>query len=213
MEQKKNPDGELEELSHTLTPEGAASLGIFLVLSQQFNYRIYSLGQLVDGKKIKSPFGNIHFDGKLGRAIAPGAALAGAYFISSHFVELMHDQNVHKCAKQLFSDNDNASDASDNENTFDHESTVPVYMGACEQAYIHWVGAGRLRIYAVDMFFLLGSGWLSQKMYEIMLTAIRSTTVTSNILLRIGKMIGLRAARLGRFLFPDIFFYRTQSNN
>ena len=188
---ERNPELFWEEMNRSLSPQGVVGITMFLVLAQQFNYRLYNLGRLVDGKSIKTPLGKVVFSGKLlGRAIAPGGSMAAAYLISSQFVEAAFDENIHECTEQLLSGNDSEE----------------AYMGPCEKAYIHWLASGKLNHLLVDMATLLGSGWFSTKLTQYALVAIRSTAAGSSIILSTAKFIGLRASSWIGF-FINIYFF------
>lgn len=187
---ERNPDLFWEEMDRSLSPPGVVGITMFIMLAQQFEYRFYKLGQIIDGKHINTPVGKVVFDGKFGRSISRGGSMAAAFLISSQFVEFAFDENIHECTEQLFSGDDSEA-----------------YMGPCEKAYIHWLGSGKLKLLAVDMATLLGSGWLSTKLSQYAFTAISSTAVRSGFLRHLTKSIGQKAFIIGTKLLGVVGFF------
>ena len=194
---EKNPGMLTNTMSQSLSPSGVLSFAIFIAVSQRVNYRLYGLGRFVDGRVLKTPFGNISFNGKLGRAIAPGTGLATGFFISSMFDELIRDENLHQCAKQqfdFFSESDNKNDS------------LRPHIDSCEAFYLNWGSSEKWKHYAVDMGTLVGSGLLSHKLFRYTLMAIRSAALGESVLLRAGKTVGLRGAGWIGFFVSMYYF-------
>ena len=133
----RNPELLQETMKHSLTPTGAASFFIFVAVSQQMSYRLYGLGKWMDGKSLKGPFGKLSLNGKLGRAIAPGAGLGLGFFVSSIFDELIRDPHLVQCVKTLY-------------------KTAPVevirdHATPCDNFYNNWSRSEKWKHYAVDI--------------------------------------------------------------
>ncbi len=183
----RNPGLLSETLSHTLTPSGAISFFIFVSIIQKTHYRLYGLGRWMDGRAL----GPIHFNGKYSKSLAPGVALGTAFFIVTLFEELFQDKDLHQCIKELYSNK---------------KSSIPLHIDPCESSYLQWTSSGKWKHYAVDIATLVGSGVLSHKILNYVLTAIRWTALGSNALIRVAKIIGLRASGYIGF-FAHLFLF------
>ena len=194
---ERNPEMLTNTMSQTLSPSGFLSFAIFIAVSQQVSYRLYGLGRSVDGRVFKTPFGNISFNGKLGRSVAPGTGLAAGFFISSIFDEWIRDENLLPCAKQQF----NFSSDDDNSNI------LRPHIDPCEALYLNWGSSEKWKHYAVDAGALLGSGWLSHKLFRYSLMLIRSKAISSIGLLRAaGKFIGFKGSGWIGFFVSMYYF-------
>ena len=192
---ERNPGMLNEFIGHSTSPSGLASLFIFFAVSQKVHYRLYGLGRSIDGKSLKTPFGSIHFNGKLGRAIGPGAGLGAGFFLSSLFVELVNDPFLTQCVKQLMSSN------SDGE-SIDFQQTDP-----CDEFYLNWISnPDKWKHYTVDIATLIGSGTLSFKLVSSTLRAVRATATGSQMLWRATKFVGLTVSRWSRIVAGLVLF-------
>lgn len=190
----RNPEMLSETAKHTLSPTGALSFFIFVAVSQQIHYRLYGLGRFMDGKTLKTRLGKISFDGKMGRAIAPGAGLGMGFFVSSLFDELLHDPHLQQCAKQLYSEKTVSFMDSSKDDLSATSGQSKAHVDPCEGFYLNWISSEKWKHYAVDIATLIGSGLLSHKVLTYLLRALRSTAVGSYALIRAGKLVGLRFA-------------------
>ena len=178
---EKNPEALVETLQHSLSPSGILSFYIFIFFSQQFNYRLYGLGRLIDGKSL---FGKIPANGRLLRIVAPSMGLAAGFLASALFDDLYRDRGIAwQCVKQSF---------------FLKKSSPllsPPHIDSCEKLYFNWVNWGKLGYYAADAILLIVSAVLSHRLIQYpLMAAIRSTALGSYVLSRVVLSIGLRAA-------------------
>ena len=175
---EKNPESLSNTMSQTLTPSGIASFYIFVAVSQNVNLRLYGLGRFFDGKSLSTPLGTSSFNGKIGRVIAPGVGLGAGFFVSSIFDELIHDQHLQKCTKQLYSNKETSAARS--------------HVSSCESFYLNWISSEKWKHYAVDIITLVSSGLLSHKTLSYVLGLVRSTAIGQHLILQGVKMVGLR---------------------
>lgn len=207
-----NPEMLTETMKHSLTPSGVLSFFIFVAVSQQINYRLYSLGRFIDGKSLKTPLGNFSFNGKISRAIAPGVGLGLGFFVSSLFDELLHDPHLKQCVKGLYSKDKNTEQENLAILFGESASNIPYYaphIEPCEQFYINWTNSEKWKHYAVDIATLIGSGTLSHALLRYALTAVRSTAIGSRILLWGGRVIGPVPSGLLHFFVNLYLFMET----
>ena len=179
---EKNPGALDHQMEALLTSSGLLSFYIFISVAQKTHYHLYGLGRFMDGKSLKTSWGQKDFNGKWLRAMAPGVSLGAGFFVSSLFDEILQDPHLKDCAKQLYSKNYN-------------------HRGPCEKFYIDWVSSDKWKHYMVDIATLISAGSLSHKLLNSALALLRKTAVGSSFLLKAGKFIGLRASGLVGFVF------------
>ncbi|MCY4321181.1 MAG: DnaJ domain-containing protein [Bdellovibrionaceae bacterium] len=185
----RNPEMLAETMSHSLTPMGAVSFFIFVAVSQQINYRLYGWGRRIDGKSL----GKISFNGKTLRTIAPGAGLGLGFFVSAIFDELRMDPHLRPCMKSLYKKSD-------------VEELMQSHSDSCESFYNNWSRSDKWKHYGVDILTLIGSGILSHKFVNSILYVLRLTNTGSNLLIGMGKTLGLRVTAWFGF-FANMYFF------
>ena len=189
----RNPEMLSETMNHLLTPSGVLSFFIFVAVAQQTGYRIYGGGRWLDGKSFKSPLGKVALNGKGFRTIAPGVGLGLGFFVSAVFDELIRDPHLKQCIKTMYKGKP-------------EESASQNYSSACESFYNNWSQGEKWKHYGVDIMTLIGSGVLSHKLSNVLLSIIRFTSTGSNLLIGMTKKIGLRAVGFAGFFIHMYFF-------
>ena len=174
----RNPELLFETMNHSLTPSGVVSFFIFVAVSQQINYRLYGVGRRTNKKFF--------------REIAPGAGLGTGFFVSSLFDELIHDPHLAECAQTLYKEKTAGE-------------LLRSHTSPCESFYNNWSRSEKWKHYVVDIFTLIGSGFLSHKFINFIVSVLRLTAVGSNFMIGATRMLG-RFAGWGGF-FVHMFFF------
>ena len=190
---EKNPDMLMQAAEQSLSPSGLVSFAIFLAVSQQVHYRLYGGGRLMDGRVLKTPFGNLSFNGKMARSSAPNVALAAGYFAYVIFSDLMNDQNLKQCVKNQFQG--------------ERTSNINPHQEPCDAFFLTWKESEKWKHYAVDGFTILGSAWLSHRLVSRLFMALEPFNL-GGLIFRSGKFIATRTyAGMATQALTTLYFF------
>lgn len=174
---EKNPEMMSEMMTHAITPSAIISLVIFMAVAQKVHYRLYGLGRFMDGKTLKTPFGNVSSNGKTARAFSPAAGIGAGYFAYVIFNDLLNDPNLGPCVKSQFQ--------SEKQHNFQQ------HIEPCEAFLLTWLESEKWKHYGVDIATIMGASWLSHKFVKRIILSLQPLNL-GGLLFRTGKFMTMR---------------------